>query len=726
MISLRPTAWLLTALTGATLAITLGSALSEAHPKHELGHRAQAAFETSGRSTLRQRIIGGDPSKGFSFLRVGPGEGHVVREELAKAQGGRAARRRSLVYFGQISDFQLADEESPARVEFVDGDPSGTAKSAHRPQEALVPHEIDRTIRQMNRFLQSPVRQGDGSRALMVNAVMTGDLADNQQRNETEWVVRLLEGGTLDPNSGTNVRQGSLCPPALPLDDPENYTGVQDYDDYLGGLGSNLFYDPDEPAGQYADWPRYPGLLDQAQRPFTAEGLKVPSYVLFGNHDGLVQGNEDANAAFEEVATGCVKPLQASTPLGPVPPGSGPDALPPGLLGALDPDYLRAVVADPLGNLSRGFLVPPDENRRFVDKAQFKALHRTGRQKDAHGFGLVDRDELGASRGSASYYSFSPKRGIRYIVLDTVSEGGVTPSSSEGNLDEPQFRWLEKELEQARAKDELVVAYGHHATGSLEAAIPDELAAPCTVADDHGHDLNPGCDRDPRLSTPLHLGDDLEALFHRFPQVIAYVAGHSHENRIEPFKKKGGGDFWEIKSPAIADYPPQHRLIEVMDNRDGTLSIFGTMLDHDSPVRAPASGSAGGGIGAAGLASVGRTLNYNDPQVGPNDFGAPEGGPDADDPAGGPDGTRLDRNVELLIKDPRVTTSAAGDDDGRGAGSGPPEERPGDSGGSRGEPAADDGEGSDLPFTGLLLVPLLIIAAALLASGLVLRRRAAD
>ena len=95
-------------------------------------------------------------------------------------------------------------------------------------------HQVDESVRAMNRFLSSPVPQGDGTRARMVNAVLTGDLADNMQRNETEWVVKLLEGGTLDPNSGTADLTGSSCPPGTPLDDPEAYTGVQDYDDYSG------------------------------------------------------------------------------------------------------------------------------------------------------------------------------------------------------------------------------------------------------------------------------------------------------------------------------------------------------------------------------------------------------------------------------------------------------------------------------------------------------------
>ena len=72
----------------------------------------------------------------------------------------------------------------------------------------------------------------------------------------------------------------------------------------------------------------------------------------------------------------------------------------------------------------QGMLVPPDSDRRYVDKHQFKDIFREGAQADDHGFSHVDPVERAASNDQASYYSFSPKSGIRYIVLDTVSESG--------------------------------------------------------------------------------------------------------------------------------------------------------------------------------------------------------------------------------------------------------------------------------------------------------------
>jgi metallophosphoesterase (TIGR03767 family) len=589
-------------------------------PGSAAGHEGATAHDTSGKSTLDRTITGDDPARGFSFLRLGPGEPYVTRAELAPAGAGRELRRRSLAYFGQITDFQLADEESPARVEFSDNTPGGAANSAWRPQEALVPHSVEASIRQMNHFVSSPVAHAGGGRAQMDLAVMTGDLADNMQLNETQWVRGLLEGGTLDPSSGTTNLSGHPCTKENTRDiqDPRRYTGVQDYDDYFP---SPDYYDPDQPFGPtFGSWPTYRGLMDRAQAPFQAQGLAVPSYVLFGNHDGLTQGTVAATAAYEATALGCLKPLA------PAPGSTRPEE-------TLNPGALEALLAS---NPSRVMRVPPDERRQFVDKAQFKRIFDAG-QSDDHGFAYVDQAELTASRGAASYYSWSPKPGLRFIALDTMSEAGNPGDTAEGNLDQPQWAWLERELDRAEASGELVVAFGHHATGSLGARTPDEAAPPCTVNDRHGHDTNPGCDRDPRQSSPVHDGTQLTNLFLEHPRVIAYVAGHSHENRIKPFARKGGGGFWEIKSPAISDWPPQHRLIEVMDNQDGTLSIFGTMLDHDSPSRAPGSGNNANRMLTSTLASIGRTLTWNDPDQKPDDS----------------DGERTDRNVELLLPDPR-------------------------------------------------------------------------
>ncbi|MDQ3572809.1 MAG: hypothetical protein M3383_08130, partial [Actinomycetota bacterium] len=254
-------------------------------------------------------------------------------------------------------------------------------------------------------------------------------------------------------------------------------------------------------------------------------------------------------------------------------------------------------------------------------------------------------------------------------------------------------------------RDQLIVAYGHHPIGSLTCDIPDETPPPCTIEGDFGHDINAGCDVDPRSSTPLHLGEDLTALFHEFPNVISYIAGHTHENTLSEFVNPGGGagDFWGIETASMVDWPPQNRLIELMDNCDGTLSIFGTTLDSAAPATAPASGTEAGGLTGADLGSISRTLAYNDPQAG---FGTGEG-------------ERKDRNVELLLDDPRRDPPSC-----RKTGGEPPPADPGGNGpdGEGPEEGAGPSSGSapaegSLPFTGLMLGGLLLAAVALLVVG---------
>jgi metallophosphoesterase (TIGR03767 family) len=566
-----------------------------------LGVAAPAApGATPPAATTSYATIGGDPQARYSRLRLLPGWKRVVREDLgAQARTGRHLRRGSLLYIAQLTDFQLSDEESPARAEALDIVRTPFT-SAWRPQEALEPFTVDQVIRQVNRFDSSPLRNQRRRHARLALTITTGDSADNQQINETRWVVRLLEGGRLDPNSG--VEGGACGALAGPPGEAARYTGVQDDQDVLE---SGRFYDPDRPSGAFAAWPRYPGLMDRAQQPFDTPGLDRPSYVAFGNHDGTVQGSLHALQVLDDVARGCLKPLAVTG----VP-----------TLGALLTSPLRTIV------------VPPDPYRGFADRPTYKALHATGQQADAHGFSYVDDAELRASRGQAAYYAFSPKPGIRMIALNTVAEGDRL--NSNGNLDDPQFRWLRRELAAAAERDELVIVVGHHPIGSLTNRAPDEDAGDCALRAITG----PGCDLDPRRSKPLHLGGDLQALLLASPNVIAYVAGHTHENSITAFRRPGGGGFWGIETASEIDWPIQSRLLEVMDNRDGTLSIFGTLIDHGAPLATPPPGTAAGGFDPATLAALGREFAYNDPQAGVED---------------GAEGRPQDRNVELLVADPR-------------------------------------------------------------------------
>jgi hypothetical protein len=82
---------------------------------------------------------------------------------------------------------------------------------------------------------------------------------------------------------------------------------------------------------------------------------------------------------------------------------------------------------------------------------------------------------------------------------------------------------------------------------------------------------------------------------------------------------------------AIADWPVQARVIELVANGDRSLSIFGTLVDHAAPPD-PADAE-----GLWRLASIHRELAANDPHRG------------WDSPASG---EATDRNVELVVPAP--------------------------------------------------------------------------
>lgn len=558
-------------------------------------------------TTLARTLV---PGQGDGWVRFseGPGWPIEVRGELAEPKRDREDRREALATVVHLTDIHIVDAQSPTRVEFLDRfeDPGtltpGALTSAHRPQETLCGHVSEAMVRALAAIGVGPVT----GRAFDC-AVSTGDNTDNQQENELDWFLALLDGGRLlEVNSG----------------DPERYEGIQD-DEALSYDRSYYHPDPHVVDDEYKavyDFPERPGLLDAAVSPFTPVGLPCPWYSVYGNHDGLIQGNMPDNELFEQISVG---PLKVVGPPAGLTPSTAeraltegdPETLFGGSLEALasgDPAAAQAAIQAPIR------VVTPDGRRRFLSHQEYAAKHfeHTGGPGPV-GHGL-DAD---ATQTGRLYYTFELADGVLGISIDSVNPGGYAA----GSLDREQFAWLEQRLIEAHARyyaadggevatdhgDRLVVLFAHHNLFSMDNPFPD-------------------WSRDPDEQRVQ--GDELEALLHRFPNVLAFVNGHSHVNRVTPFADPQGrtGGFWEISTAAHIDHPQQSRIVEVVDNRDGTLSLLATIVDHAGPVRSPKEPSR-----VLDLASFAREMALNEPQV-----------------KLGRAGDATDRNTELLLPTP--------------------------------------------------------------------------
>jgi len=96
-----------------------------------------ARAEPAGRTTL-ERTIGLARAGGVLVPVPRGGTGFEVRSAVPRTvRANRASSRRSLVFFAQLTDAQLADEMSPARLEFLR--PTTPFLGLWRPHEALGP-----------------------------------------------------------------------------------------------------------------------------------------------------------------------------------------------------------------------------------------------------------------------------------------------------------------------------------------------------------------------------------------------------------------------------------------------------------------------------------------------------------------------------------------------------------------------------------------------------------
>lgn len=523
---------------------------------------AEAAV--ASRTTLTT-TYGPGPADALGYRKIVelPGEARIVRTDLGVVAGaGRASSRRPLVAFVQLSDVHVVDHQSPGRVEWVDRvQATGLFSASYRPQEVLSAQVADAMVRAVNAQRSGPV-----TNLPLKFAIQTGDNSDNCQLNEVRWNIDVLDGGRIQPDSGSLSR----------------YEGVADgnatyYDThYWHPEGVPAGKQPDQYKAQHG-FPTIPGLLDAARRPFDAPGLDIPWYSCFGNHDGLTQGNFPHTVPASLLGTGFLKIISPPTGLS--------DSDIQNLFSSLSLDaVLGSLTVSPYVRV-----VTADARRRTLTRKQVveEHFHTTGLPA-GHGFTETNR-----TAGTA-YYFFDDGK-FRHVVLDTVNPNGY----ADGSIDPAQLTWLKQTVESAAGK--AVLVYSHHTVDTM---------------------TNPLVGTGGDLALPRVLGTEVRDYLLTQPRVIAWVNGHTHKNQIFVHKRADGpGGFWEINTASHCDYPQQARVIEVADNLDGTLSIFTTILDHAGP--ADYAGDLSSTVALAGLS---RELSVNDPQA---DLPAATGTPDA-------------------------------------------------------------------------------------------------
>ena len=585
------------------------------------GVAVAAAPALGAPATTLDRTI--QDTDGDNLLQYAPGEAYTV---FGAAPGFRPPKHGSLLNFLQLSDFQMVDEESPGRVELLDTTQrvpgANPFSAAYRPQEALTTQVTEAMVRQVRNAV---LAASPASRSSSASSPATTPTRSSTTRRAgsstsstataastpTRACTSAVSGCTLPPGSSTptTARSTTACAGAAApgrMAATTSPTATGDGDGYTPDRAAQ----PGRGAGpaRRRDGARLPrpararpaalrgksGSACPGTRRSATTTRSCRATARTRSSGPSARAARRSTPRFDALARGCLKPSHAAA-------GTHPGAVRRRSRGraarsqptVVPPDPRRCYVAKDEPN--NGAATPCDTGGWIQQHSRTRGLavgpRLRGPTSAAACAGRVARP--GARANHDGYYSFSPRRGLRFVVLDTITDECGVPVCSRG-LGRRRAVPLAGAAQLAAAAQPASTCWPSPTTRCARRACPRPTRPSSRSTSASGSTAR--ATRPSRCAPTRWTRSRTSSA--TTPNFVAHVTGHEHANYV---LEHGCEDpapghervLDEISTAAHIDWPQQSRMIELVENSDGTLSLVLTMLDHGGRARCRRAGSAG-------------------------------------------------------------------------------------------------------------------------------------